>query len=533
MAQNDFITYFKRFFSGTFLSRLSGMVRDLSMAYAFGDHPSVAAFMVAFRFSNLFRRLIGEGPFQSAFIPHYEGLRVQDEANAKLFFRRLSTFIITLLLLILLFTEGGLTLLLSFGTLSEGAREIITLTAWLMPAILFICMYGLNLSLLHCCESFFLPSIAPFICNITWIGAIIYLRHQNPTLAMPTMAKWIVVGFIGQWLLTLPLVYKHIAASWKDWLKVTLTPEVKQLAKAFSYGAIGVGAVQFNTLADALFARFADLRGPTYLWYSIRLELLVLSIFGIACVSTIAPRLSRAYKAGKHSEAQSFFAISYKRIMTIMIPCTFASLALGPAAINLIFGKGHFSEIAIIKTTLCLWAYSIGLVPTTLVILFSTLFYAKGNFRLPMFISISTVGINLFLNTLFVFGFKLGAASTALATSLSAFVNCMILYQLLSKEKWHPVFSMKRIGMICLASLFASLSVLAVDKAFFQLTTLSPILNIPSHFARELHAQLAHFFTLTLAFFTGFSLFVTIFKNRDLLELFYEFFPRRKKTFIQ
>ncbi len=55
----------KRFFSGTLLSRLSGLGRDLAMAFAFGDHPSVAAFMVAFRFSNLLRRLLGEGPVLS------------------------------------------------------------------------------------------------------------------------------------------------------------------------------------------------------------------------------------------------------------------------------------------------------------------------------------------------------------------------------------------------------------------------------------------------------------------------------------
>jgi putative peptidoglycan lipid II flippase len=70
MSEKSLALYVRRFFSGTLLSRVSGMVRDLTMAFAFGDHPSVAAFMVAFRLSNLFRRR----PFQSAFIPHFEGL---------------------------------------------------------------------------------------------------------------------------------------------------------------------------------------------------------------------------------------------------------------------------------------------------------------------------------------------------------------------------------------------------------------------------------------------------------------------------
>ena len=49
------------FLTGTFISRLSGMVRDLSMAFCFGTSAAVAAFFVAFRLANLFRRIFGEG----------------------------------------------------------------------------------------------------------------------------------------------------------------------------------------------------------------------------------------------------------------------------------------------------------------------------------------------------------------------------------------------------------------------------------------------------------------------------------------
>ncbi|MCB1109073.1 MAG: murein biosynthesis integral membrane protein MurJ, partial [Chlamydiia bacterium] len=49
----------RAFFSGTFLSRLTGFGRDLAMAVCFGATPAVAAFMIAFRFANLARRLFG------------------------------------------------------------------------------------------------------------------------------------------------------------------------------------------------------------------------------------------------------------------------------------------------------------------------------------------------------------------------------------------------------------------------------------------------------------------------------------------
>ncbi len=503
------------------------MVRDLTMAFAFGDHPSVAAFMVAFRLSNLLRRLLGEGPFQSAFIPYFEGLRVQDTGKATLFFRQLTCLISLLLIALILLGEGGIFAALSSGQLSEGNTEIAALTGWLLPGILFICLYGLNISLLNCYDTFFIPSFAPFICNAIWIGAAFFLRNRPPAEAMPALAQWVAIGFFGQWLLTLPYTLKFVSGQWREWLQWKIPAEVKGLAKSFTFGVIGVGAVQINAFVDVLFARYADVRGPAYLWYSIRLEQLALAVFGIACISTIVPRLSRAIKAGRLEEAQDLFGFSYKRIMAIMIPCTFAILVLGTAAVNLIYGRGHFGDLAISKTTLCLWAYGIGLVPTALVILFSAIFYAHNNFRLPMLISVATVGINMLLNMLFVWGWKMGAISTALATSLSAFANCWILYRLTVRMGWKPGLSTGRLFKIGGACLFASACALAADYLFFQSNALLPLMSAAGEFPRGLTIQLAHFMTQLAAFSAGLILYAFLFRIQDIQELVQDFLFRK------
>jgi len=528
MSEKSLAVYVRRFFSGTLLSRMSGMVRDLTMAFAFGDHPSVAAFMVAFRLSNLFRRLLGEGPFQSAFIPHFEGLRVQDPAKATFFFRKLTLLIVLLLLSITLFVEGGIGAILSWAAVSEGNREIISLTGWLFPAILFICLYGVNISLLNCYDSFFIPSVAPIICNAIWIAAAFFLRNKDPSLAMPTLAKWVVIGFIGQWLLTLPLTLKHTAANWREWFKFHIPQEVKDLAKAFTLGAIGVGAMQINAFVDVLFARYADIRGPAYLWYSIRLEQLALAIFGIACISTIVPRLSRAIKSEDMPQAQGLFGVSYKRIMAVMIPCTFAILALGASSVNLIYGRGHFAELAISKTTLCLWAYGLGLIPTTVVILLSAVFYAQNNFRTPMLISVLSVIVNMVLNGIFVFGFNMGAISTALATSISAWINCWILHHMTKRMGWKTELPLARILKIGVAGCFAFLCAWTADYFLFNPTILTPLLESSVSFPRTIVNQLAVFLTQFAAFAGGILFYAYAFKCTDLIELFQDFVFRKK-----
>jgi len=53
----------------TMASRVLGFVRDMMIAAALGAGPVADAFVVAFRFPNLFRNLVAEGAFSVAFVP--------------------------------------------------------------------------------------------------------------------------------------------------------------------------------------------------------------------------------------------------------------------------------------------------------------------------------------------------------------------------------------------------------------------------------------------------------------------------------
>ncbi len=500
--------HLKKFFSGTLLSRISGLGRDLVMAISFGDLPQVAAFMVAFRFSNLLRRLLGEGPFQSAFIPQFEEIRSKNPSASYHFFRQL-TFLISLLLIgITVLGEIGLHALNPF--LNPDNQEIASLTAYLLPGLLFICLYGLNLSILNCHDRFFLPSFAPFVCNLIWIAAAYLLRHQDPNLAMRLLSIWVAVGFFAQWLLTLPSTLALVKGSWKEWTTFCIPKEVKQLIQSFAYGAIGVGAVQINALCDSLFARHASLSGPVYLWYSIRLQQLAFALFGIACVSTIVPRLSRAIKQANLIDASKAFNLSYNRIIGIMLPCALAIFVLGLPAVNLIYGRGAFSEFAVIETTLCLFAYGLGLLPATLVILYSSLSFAKGDFRTPTLISLFAILLNLGLNALFIFGFQWGSVSTALATSLSAFANFFILKRQAHQRGWSPLLSLKDHVYIGAASFIAAFCAWGTEMLLF-------IENGP--LTRVFTAQVLHFCVPAFAFLASLTLSAYLLRVEIVIDL--------------
>src|SRR3989344_9386736 len=53
----------------TFLSRISGFIRDIIFASIFGAGGMFDAFVIAFKLPNFLRRLFGEGAFSQAFVP--------------------------------------------------------------------------------------------------------------------------------------------------------------------------------------------------------------------------------------------------------------------------------------------------------------------------------------------------------------------------------------------------------------------------------------------------------------------------------
>lgn len=451
-----------RFLSGTMLSRVTGMLRDISMAYAFGTQPAVAAFLVAFRLSHLLRRLFGEGALQSAFIPQFETLRTQSPERAAAFFRDLFIWLSLGLILFVILSMSVLGIVWAYVDLSPGNREILLLTLLLMPSLLFICLFGLNASLLQCEKSYFIPGVAPVAFNIVWIVGVIALWQFSASIAMPWLAGWVILACACQWLITLPqtmaILKKHEISLWS---RVSAkASNLRCLVKPLFLAIVGVAATQVNNALDALFARYADPEGPALLWYALRIQQLPLALFGVAIAGALLPPLTRAIKNNDHERFQHFLTFTIRRSVALMVPITAGLFVMGQRGITLLYGHGDFDQASIVGTTQCLWGYGLGLIPMALVLVFAPAFYAAGNARTPALISLVTVVLNIVLNVWMVAGLGLGAVSVAVATSISAWVNLALLAYALPHQRIFSRDLFSEMGKVTLASTFASIATL-------------------------------------------------------------------------
>lgn len=467
-----------RFFSGTLLSRLTGMLRDISMAYAFGTEASVAAFMVAFRLAHLLRRLLGEGAMQSAFIPEFEALRQESKTRAFCFFRDLTASLTLFLCVIILFLFACSAGCLSWGNGSESSKEVLYLTQLMLPSLLFICLFGLNASLLQCEKKFFTSSVAPVGFNLVWTLAVFALRERPVKEAMPWLALGVIAACAVQWLVTVPQVVKRIKEALPSFTfgLHLFSPDLKKLVKPLFLGIVGVAASQINNAMDALFARFATAEGPAFLWYAIRLEQLPLALFGIAIAGAILPPLARAIKARQRAHFDYFLQDAIYRTWSFMLPLSAYLLVLADTSIMLLYGRGDFTLVSAEETTKCLWAYGIGLVPSALVLVLAPAYYAQSNYRWPALASLGSMGCNLLFNSVAIFYLDWGAYSVAFATTAAAWINLLFL----GADLWRQGTALLRFSLIkksiaiTLASLLAAIGTWVLRLHVESFAILSP-----------------------------------------------------------
>jgi len=509
-----------RFFTGTMLSRITGMFRDISMAVAFGTSPEVAAFLVAFRLSHLLRRLFGEGAMQTALIPHFEELKKENPLRAAQFFADLNLSLIILLSSICIIAMAFIAFVLGFGifqdALSIGNQEIALYTLIMMPSLIFICLFGINAALLQCEKNYFLPSVSPALFNFVWILGVVISSYFSADSAMCILSVFIIFACMAQWLITLPKVLSYLKTYGLPSLWSTaahFSKDVLLLASPLSLGLLGVGASQINNALDALFARWAESEGPALLWYAIRIQQLPLALFGIAVAGALLPPLSRAAKACDEEKFRHFLHFAKFSTLSFMIPISFLIFTLGDQCVTLLYGRGQFSDNSVIGTTQALWGYTLGLIPMALTLIVAPGFYAKGNYKTPAMASLKSVILNIVLNTLFVAVFDLKAASVAVATSLSAWFN---LY-LLDQEQNQQSLLKRHLFNLLIPSVVATVGVILFNHLAFQGFKPFEILagKLP-HFetnflseALQLSSSLLLFLAL-FALFGGYKLFRSI-----------------------
>jgi putative peptidoglycan lipid II flippase len=426
-----------------FLSRITGLVRESVMSYLFGASNVSDAFVMAFRIPNLTRDLFAEGALSSAFVPTFtKCLATKGKDEARHLYNLVATTLMlivgTICLLGILFSPQLVELMASSFHQIPGKFELtVRMTRIMFPFLLLVALAAQAMGVLNASNLFGIPALSSVCFNVgsvffgVMIGKVVF--RVDPILGM---AWGVVIGGALQLLCQVPSLIRE-GFRFAPALDFS-HPELRTILRLMGPAILGNASVQINVFVNSNFASALTdaqghvINGPvTWLNAAFRFMQLPLGLFGVAIASATLPSISRSAAARNMEEFRHTIKHALSLVMVLTIPSAVGLAVLGRSMIGAIYEHGRFKAFAADQTALALSCYAIGLAGYSAVKVLSPAFYALGNARTPMNISLFSIVVNYFTAYSMINFLHLGAAGLALSTSIVALINFAILLMLL------------------------------------------------------------------------------------------------------
>jgi len=418
----------------TLISRVLGLIRDISFAYFFGAVTSADAFFVAYRIPNLLRRLVAEGAMSSAFIPVFTSYYTKyGDKEAKKVSDITFTYLLVVLLIIaisgIIFSKELIYLFApGFELHPEKFKLTITLNRIMFPFIAIVSIVALCMGILNSLKYFFVPALSPIILNIFMIMFILIANHGHNAIII--VAVGVLVGAIMElipqlilmrkkgFMFSLNFDYRH--------------PALKEAVVLFVPMMFGAAVYQLNVFISNVLASFLKTGSISYLYYASRLFEFPQGIFAVSIAIAALPAMSRDTATNGISKLKESLVFSLRLLNFVTIPATFGLIILAKPIISVLFRRGSFTLSDSIAVSSALTFYAIGLWSVAFSRVITQAFYALKDAKTPVVIAFFTVIINLLFSVWLMN--KIEYRGLALATSISAYFNTFYLLYALRKK---------------------------------------------------------------------------------------------------
>ena len=410
----------------TIISRLLGYVRDILIAVFLGAGPLADAFFVAFRIPNTFRRLFSEGTFNAAFVPSYSSL-LNNKKKSKKFANSVFSLLIVGLFFLVLIIEILMPLFIfliapGFDSDYQKMELVTTLTRITFPFLIFISLASFFSAILNSHNKFAIASATPIILNILLIGVLCFGKILNDQLVY-YLSYAVTISGILQFTFLYFFVKKYFSPEFK--LQIKIGNKVKTFFKKLLPSIFSSGVTQINILIGTIIASF-QANAVSYLYYADRIYQINLAIAGIAIGTVILPQLSKHIQDNKREKIDSIQNKALELSLFLSIPAAIALLVASEEIMSSLFGYGSFDELSVKNSAKALFYFAVGLPAFSLIKVFSTFFFARHNTKIPFYISLVSVLLNIFISVIF---FKeIGFIIIPIATTISSWFNAILLF---------------------------------------------------------------------------------------------------------
>ncbi|HLY38917.1 MAG TPA: murein biosynthesis integral membrane protein MurJ, partial [Candidatus Binatia bacterium] len=461
-------------------------VREQVFAVFFGAGRELDAFITAFRIPNLLRDLFAEGALSAAFVTTFTH-RLEHEGERSAW--RLANLVVNVLALVVgLLTLLGIWLAPAlvdliapgFGAIPGKVELTVGLTRIMFPFLFLIALAAVAMGVLNTRNIFGVPASASAFFNLgsivgglgvaAWLapdylrGVLAHHGVGDPALAaraMTGMAIGTLVGGFLQLVVQLPSL-RRVGFRYRPLFSLR-DPGVREVMRLMAPATIGAAAVQVNVFVNNNFASYLGNGPVSWLNVAFRFMQLPIGLFGVAIGTVTLPVVSRHGARGDAAALGATVRQALDLVALFCMPAAAGLALLGVPVIGIIYEHGRFTSADTVAAAQALAGYAIGLAGYAGIKVLAPTFYALGDARTPMAVSVLSIGVNYALNWTFVRRLGFGHLGLALATSAVALGNFALLHVFL-RRRIGRFGGRSAVGRIALATVVMGAATWGVDS---------------------------------------------------------------------
>lgn len=424
--------------AATMVSRVFGLARDTAFAVLFGTGFLADVFNLAFLIPNFFRRIVGEGNLNPAFVPVFTEIRERRGDAAAAQFLRRATGALALVVIPLtgfgMIFAGPLVALYAHEWRADpkGFEFAVLLLRILFPTLACAAFAALSAAALNARGRFDVPALSPILLSFFFLlGAACAPLFDTAEARLVAFSVGGLVGALAAWLIQIPAARRSGIPNGIEW--APRNPDVLRVAKLMLPGFVALGVTQLNLFVDTLLALRLEEGSLTALRLGNRVTLLPLGVIGVAVATTSLPALSRRAAAKDREALLETLSHTLRLLLTLLVPATVGLCILSRPIVALLFQYGEFTAARSTPMTAdAMLFYSLGLPAFGIARGIAQAFYSVQDTRTPVMAGVASMIANIAFNLVLMGPLQL--RGLALATALAGYVNVAFMLAPLRKK---------------------------------------------------------------------------------------------------
>lgn len=421
----------------TIISKLIGFLRDVVIANFYGAGMVSDAYFYAYQIPSLAIILLGGigGPFHSAVVSVFTKMipDIKEKASEsvnKLFNTFLtSSFLVFLFLGVLVFVFSDVIMKV---IIANGSPELIHLASVhlkiMAPVLVVGGVVGIYYGILITYKEFLIPNISPILMSVAIIAIISLVHHDNSGMILAAATT---VGALCQFVYQLPKL-KSLGFKFKPNFDVVNNPQFKNILELLFPAILSSTVGQVYIYVDMFFASQLQEGAWSAIGYANRLFQFPVGILVTAFLVPLFPIFSKLVGEKDYDNIRYYFNKGVGLLNFVAFPILVLIILLATNAIQLIFQRGEFNEVATLMVSEALCYLSIAIIPYVFRDSITRVFYAFNDSKTPFLVALSSIVIKFILNFLFVK--QLGIGGITLSTSFVTLINGFWLGLLIKKK---------------------------------------------------------------------------------------------------